>query len=240
MVVLTYRELISKIIKGSKKVRLIVRALLICLLFTDWGTPKVFAERNENHNEEPIASSLWQLPTEEDPLAVKKVRILKNDQWEYRVEFSDKNATQKMKVEPPDEYACGLRFQDLFVLDDGNFATLWKTAAARLWELKVYASINKTVVEVLHSTSECRPEFMYLKGADFEKARLIVPPIEAGHPNTIRNFRRLVQGIVVSHFKMTNHIWSPKFSDVYYWDNKSTRYLNRKGIAWEKRMQWMP
>ncbi len=208
--------------------------LVLCLL--PMANP---ASAQEKHPEaiksKTIITTQWKLP---DELKVEdlSVRIIQDDHWECTLEFvKDDKTILSIVPKPPFVDEMGISASDLFTLDDGNLATLWKSKIGNFWDLKVYAYSNGSISEVLHTSSQMRPEFVYLSRVPKETVK-IIPNLEAGHPDVVLKWRQLKQAIIIAHPEK-KALLVPKAVDIYEWDAKSKTYIIQKNVPWQQRLK---
>ena len=140
----------------------------------------------------------------------------------------------------------GLYPSDLFVLNDGNLATLWTTGLGSYCHLRVFAYSNAKVHMVLQTTSDSlQPEFVYQaeghimgeairdkngklhdRGGPFFQQRIIVPNVE---------------WVLLDkpYLGFENRDKQPVTADIYTWDRKGGKYTVRHKVPWRKRLQML-
>jgi hypothetical protein len=134
----------------------------------------------------------------------------------------------------------GLYPRNLFVLNDGNLATIWISGIFSYVHLFVYTYSNGKVHLALHTVSNSMdPEFAYqskghimgefengqLRGGPFFQQRIIVP-------NTERTALK-------TPYLKENVDKQPISADIYSWERKTGKYKVLSKVPWRKRFQML-
>jgi hypothetical protein len=173
--------------------------------------------------------------------------------WSPRKDFGDVDANEDLQVEvlPGFEailhvykgkrlifrFRPGIQLFRVFLLDDGNLATIWTGAGGSHFRLIVFGYSHGKVLQVLSTLSDgLMPEFAYLTDGHI----LVSTEVDK------KGIRHLVghslqHSIIVPNVKWIESASGgeelPVSADIFTWNEKTGNYDVRKNVSWDKRFR---
>lgn len=151
------------------------------------------------------------------------VKIVQTGSGRYRMEFiNGDNTVYSVSVPPSD---LGSYPDSMFILDDGNLASLW-TSGGPYFILNVFSFRGGKVQRVLRESSKARPELVYSTDSVFDTDKI-----------KANGYQRIIVS-KSTWSQITPRVLKQVLStaNIYWWNEKKGIYSSERNVIWKNRL----